>query len=111
MPSVDNIVNGEVTIDSLKHVQVEDILGRDPVVPKESLLKKNIKGKNVLITGAGGSIGSESVANDDRTCTSYNWDTDRHRVTTHVISNGNRIDEPFNAYCFFSSHENPAVVT
>ena len=59
LPSVDNIVNGEVTIDSIKHVQVEDILGRDAVVPKESLLKKNIKGKNILITGAGGSIGSE----------------------------------------------------
>ncbi|MGY8989668.1 MAG: SDR family NAD(P)-dependent oxidoreductase [Flavobacteriales bacterium] len=59
LPSVDNIVNGEVTIDSIKHVQVEDILGRDAVNPKENLLKKNIKGKNVLITGAGGSIGSE----------------------------------------------------
>ena len=59
LPSVDNIVNGEVTLDSIKHVQVEDILGRDAVNPKENLLKKNIKGKNVLITGAGGSIGSE----------------------------------------------------
>ena len=59
LPSVDNIVNGEVTIDSIKHVQVEDILGRDAVVPKEGLLNKNIKGENVLITGAGGSIGSE----------------------------------------------------
>ena len=59
LPSLDNIVNGEVTIDSIKEVQVEDILGRDAVVPKDSLLKKNIKGKNILITGAGGSIGSE----------------------------------------------------
>tara|TARA_B100001287_G_scaffold276585_1_gene288009 strand:+ start:474 stop:2324 length:1851 start_codon:yes stop_codon:yes gene_type:complete len=59
LPSVDNIVNGEVTIDSIKHVQVEDILGRIPVAPQESLLKKNIKGKNILVTGAGGSIGSE----------------------------------------------------
>ena len=59
LPSLDNIVNGDVTIDNIKEVQVEDILGRDAVVPKASLLKKNIKGKNVLITGAGGSIGSE----------------------------------------------------
>ena len=59
LPSLDNIVNGEVTIDNIKHVQVEDILGRDAVDPKENLLKKNIKGKNILITGAGGSIGSE----------------------------------------------------
>ena len=59
LPSVDSIVNGEVTIDSIKHVQVEDILGRIPVSPQENLLKKNIKGKNVLVTGSGGSIGSE----------------------------------------------------
>ncbi len=59
LPSVDNIVNGEVTIESIKHVQVEDILGRESVNPKDSLLKKNIKSKNILITGAGGSIGSE----------------------------------------------------
>ena len=59
LPSLDNIVNGEVTIESLKKVQVEDILGREAVVPQEKLLKKNIKGKNVLVTGAGGSIGSE----------------------------------------------------
>ena len=42
-----------------KKVKVEDILGRLPVEPKKSLLKKNIAGKNVMITGAGGSIGSE----------------------------------------------------
>ena len=59
LPSVDNIINGEVTIESIKKVQVEDILGRDAVVPQEKLLKKNIKAKNVLVTGAGGSIGSE----------------------------------------------------
>ena len=59
LPSVDNIINGEVTIESIKKVQVEDILGREAVVPQEKLLKKNIKGKNILVTGAGGSIGSE----------------------------------------------------
>lgn len=59
LPSVDNIVNGEVTIDSIKHVDVEDILVRNPVKPQEKLLKQNIKEKNILVTGAGGSIGSE----------------------------------------------------
>ncbi|MBE50181.1 MAG: hypothetical protein CMP51_00550 [Flavobacteriales bacterium] len=59
LPSVDNIVNGEVTIDSIKHVEVNDILGRETVKPKSSLLIRNIKDKNILITGAGGSIGSE----------------------------------------------------
>ncbi len=59
LPSISSIVNGEVSIDSIKKVKVEDILGRNPVEPKKSLLKKNILGKNVMITGAGGSIGSE----------------------------------------------------
>ena len=59
LPSISDIVNGQVSIENIKHVQVEDILGRTPVEPKKSLLKKNITGKNVLITGAGGSIGSE----------------------------------------------------
>ena len=59
LPSMDNIVDGVVSIDSIKHVGVADILGRSPVAPKQTLLERNITGKNILITGAGGSIGSE----------------------------------------------------
>jgi len=59
LPSMDNIVDGVVSIDSIKHVGVTDILGRIPVVPKQKLLERNITVKNILITGAGGSIGSE----------------------------------------------------
>jgi len=59
LPSVDNIVNGVVSIDNIKHVEVGDILGRSAVSPKKELLKRNISDKNILITGAGGSIGSE----------------------------------------------------
>ena len=59
LPSMDNIVNGVVSIDNIKHVEVGDILGRTVVSPKKDLLKRNISGKNILITGAGGSIGSE----------------------------------------------------
>ena len=59
LPSMDNLVDGVVSIDSIKHVGVADILGRSPVVPKQKLLERNIAGKNILITGAGGSIGSE----------------------------------------------------
>ncbi|MDB9910300.1 polysaccharide biosynthesis protein [Flavobacteriales bacterium] len=59
LSSMDNIVDGVVSIDSIKHVGVADILGRIPVAPKPKLLERNIKGKNILITGAGGSIGSE----------------------------------------------------
>ena len=59
LPSLSEIVSGKVSIDNIRHVQVGDILGRSPMKPKPSLLKKNIADKNILITGAGGSIGSE----------------------------------------------------
>jgi FlaA1/EpsC-like NDP-sugar epimerase len=59
LASMDNIVDGVVSIDSIKHVGVADILGRNPVAPKKKLLERNITCKNILITGAGGSIGSE----------------------------------------------------
>ena len=59
LPSVDNIVNGIVNLDAIRHVGVADILGRDSVEPNQKLLERNINQKNVLITGAGGSIGSE----------------------------------------------------
>ena len=59
LPSLSSLVEGKVSIESIRHVEVQDILGRVPVAPKSKLLKKNIKNKNILITGAGGSIGSE----------------------------------------------------
>jgi len=59
LPSLSSLVEGNVSIENIRHVEVQDILGRTPVSPKSKLLKKNIQGKNVLITGAGGSIGSE----------------------------------------------------
>ena len=59
LPSVDNIVNGLVNLDAIRHVEVSDILGRDSVLPDQELLERNITKKNILITGAGGSIGSE----------------------------------------------------
>ena len=59
LPSIDNLSNGVVSIDNIKHVEVGDILGRNVVSPKKELLQRNISEKNILITGAGGSIGSE----------------------------------------------------
>tara|TARA_B100000963_G_scaffold47545_1_gene35852 strand:- start:4822 stop:6678 length:1857 start_codon:yes stop_codon:yes gene_type:complete len=59
LPSLSSLVEGKVSIESIRQVEVQDILGRVPVSPKSTLLKRNIKGKNILITGAGGSIGSE----------------------------------------------------
>lgn len=59
LPSVAELVQGKVTISDLCELDIEDLLGRDPVMPNHILLEKNIHDKVVLVTGAGGSIGSE----------------------------------------------------
>ncbi|MCU8235308.1 polysaccharide biosynthesis protein [Vibrio vulnificus] len=59
VPDFKDIVNGHATVDELKDVAIEDLLGRDPVEPNPELMKANIHGKVVMVTGAGGSIGSE----------------------------------------------------
>ena len=58
IPGMADLVSGQ-QIDTLEEVRVEDLLGRDPVPPREHLMDRNIHGKVVLVTGAGGSIGSE----------------------------------------------------
>jgi FlaA1/EpsC-like NDP-sugar epimerase len=59
LPSFTDLAQGKVSISDLRELDIEDLLGRDPVAPVPSLLAKNIQGKVVLVTGAGGSIGSE----------------------------------------------------
>ncbi|MES0872514.1 polysaccharide biosynthesis protein [Sinimarinibacterium thermocellulolyticum] len=59
MPSLDDIASGRKRIHDLREVQIEDLLARDPVPPIPELLSRFIDGKSVMITGAGGSIGSE----------------------------------------------------
>ena len=59
LPSVQDIVDGKVSITDVRDLDVADLLSRDEVLPDTELLYKNIKSKVVLVTGAGGSIGSE----------------------------------------------------
>ncbi|MDN0075930.1 nucleoside-diphosphate sugar epimerase/dehydratase [Crenobacter sp. SG2303] len=59
LPGLADLVSGEVRVDELKEVDIEDLLGRDPVPPMKDLLARNIEGRVVMVTGAGGSIGSE----------------------------------------------------
>lgn len=59
LPSVTDLAQGKVSISDLRDLDIDDLLGRDPVAPDHVLLEKNIFGKVVLVTGAGGSIGSE----------------------------------------------------
>ena len=59
VPPMPDIVSGKAKIDELHDVSIDDLLGRESVPPREALMFADIKGKSVMVTGAGGSIGSE----------------------------------------------------
>lgn len=59
LPSLRELADEVVTVNHIRPVDILDVLERDTVQPVDELLQKNITGKNVLVTGAGGSIGSE----------------------------------------------------
>jgi FlaA1/EpsC-like NDP-sugar epimerase len=59
LPSFSQLASGRISINDLREVQVEELLGRDEVAPDPELMQRNIRGRRVLVTGAGGSIGSE----------------------------------------------------
>ncbi len=61
LPAIEDLASGRVTASDLRPVEARDLLERDPVSPNLELLARNIRGKAVLVTGAGGSIGSELV--------------------------------------------------
>ena len=59
LPSIQDIIEGKISVSDIKDLTVEDLLSREQVQPNLELLSKNINSKVVLVTGAGGSIGSE----------------------------------------------------
>ena len=59
LPSVQDIIDGKITVSDIKDLSIEDLLNREQVQPNLELLTKNITSKVVMVTGAGGSIGSE----------------------------------------------------
>ena len=59
LPSVKDIVEGKISVSDIKDLDIGDLLSRPEVIPNYELLSKNINAKVVLVTGAGGSIGSE----------------------------------------------------
>ncbi|MBX9589311.1 MAG: polysaccharide biosynthesis protein [Hyphomonadaceae bacterium] len=61
LPAIEDVAAGRVTVSDLRPVDADDLLGRDPVPPNAALLARNIQDKSVMVTGAGGSIGSELV--------------------------------------------------
>jgi FlaA1/EpsC-like NDP-sugar epimerase len=61
LPAIEDFAAGRVGITDLRPIEIADLLGRDPVPPNSDLLARGIRGKAVMVTGAGGSIGSELV--------------------------------------------------
>lgn len=59
LPGLSDLANGKVSVQDIRELDIEDLLGREPVAPDPALLARNLLGKTVLVTGAGGSIGSE----------------------------------------------------
>ncbi len=59
LPGLTRLVDGEIQVSDIQEVDIIDLLGRDPVPPISHLIAKNIQNKVVMVTGAGGSIGSE----------------------------------------------------
>ncbi|MGB6056006.1 MAG: nucleoside-diphosphate sugar epimerase/dehydratase [Burkholderiaceae bacterium] len=58
-PPIESLINGELRLQDVRDIEIEDLLGRDAVMPDSQLISACITGKSVLVTGAGGSIGSE----------------------------------------------------
>jgi len=61
MPDMGQLARGEISLANARPIDVQDLLGRDPVPPHEQLLSRSVQGQSVLVTGAGGSVGSELV--------------------------------------------------
>ncbi|MCX2766951.1 polysaccharide biosynthesis protein [Pseudoalteromonas sp. B530] len=59
VPGMADVIDGKAQLNEIKEVEIEDLLGRDPVAPQAELMAANIKDKVIMVTGAGGSIGSE----------------------------------------------------
>lgn len=59
VPDISEIVSGRARLEEVRDIDVHDLLGRDPVPPNPALLSACVRGKSILVTGAGGSIGSE----------------------------------------------------
>ena len=59
LPNMQEIISGKISFSDIRELDIEDLLGREPVLPNELLFGRTIVGKTILVTGAGGSIGGE----------------------------------------------------
>lgn len=58
-PPIRDLLNGQLTLKDIREIEIEDLLGRDPVEPNQALISACVTNKTVMVSGAGGSIGSE----------------------------------------------------
>lgn len=119
MPSLDDILSGRIESSTLKEIEIEDLLGRDPIKFDTETTSGQIEGKTVLVTGAGGSIGAEicrqiyefkpkkiillghgenSIYLIDRELRSYNGNNAEILPIIADIKDKKRIDEIFEVY-------------
>ena len=61
LPNIDDVMSGNLHVQQLRNVEIEDLLGREPVHLDQTMIEKQLRGKKILVTGAGGSIGSENL--------------------------------------------------
>jgi len=61
IPNLSELIGGQISVKTVRDVKYEDLLGRDEVRLDTDLISKNYQGKRILVTGAGGSIGSEII--------------------------------------------------
>lgn len=59
MPNIDDVLSGVLEVNQLKKVKIEDLLGREPVELDMAMISRQLTNQTILVTGAGGSIGSE----------------------------------------------------
>ena len=59
LPGLSDLASGRVTVSDFRELDIEDLLGREPVKPQSELVSSRLRGQTILVTGAGGSIGSE----------------------------------------------------
>jgi len=61
LPAVEELASGSISVNDLRPLEISDLLGRERVPPEPDLLSRNTRGKSILVTGAGGTVGSELV--------------------------------------------------
>ena len=85
LPNLSEIASGRVSVSDLREIQIEELLGRDQVAPDPSLMSAHITGRKVMVTGAGGSIGSELCRQIFFQCPSHIILAERSELALYLI--------------------------